>query len=440
MIRNLVARLWWLKYRIRESRSWSELRQFPRLNEDQQRRDLASRLLAQVRYFGTRADSLPEWRQAASITDPLELWTVWPSLPVMTKQILRDRFHPKEMAPRFGLQGRESSTGGSTGEPVHFFYDWPMVKTGMALNIYCRRTMGWHPGMPTVIIWGSERDIGKLTSPRARLNSQLLYEYLIDGYSLTDQTVDRMVEVVTLKGPAAVYGMTSMLEFVARRFLERGLTLPPGRVAVSWCGGEMLFPEQSELFRRAFGVPILNLYGGREMSALACQFRAGAPLEILRPWQYVEIVDDQGRPVPPGQSGRILWTSTVCRGTPFLRYEIGDLASYGPSDHNTSGITAFRELQGRTAGLLHLPDGRTISALYWNHAFKEFSEIQQFQVKLKRDGQVEILLIAPGVTPERATSLQQMLRHLLQGVPFHIHWVDRIPRTSQGKLVQVVKE
>src|SRR5690242_5824050 len=129
MMRNLVARLWWLKYRVRESRSWDELQQFPSLNEEQQHREIASRLLAQVRYFGKRADSLPEWREAAGITDPLELWRIWPSLPVMTKQTLRDYYHPAEMVPRFGLQGRESSTGGSTGEPVHFFYDWPMVKT-----------------------------------------------------------------------------------------------------------------------------------------------------------------------------------------------------------------------------------------------------------------------------------------------------------------------
>jgi phenylacetate-coenzyme A ligase PaaK-like adenylate-forming protein len=440
MMRNLVARLWWLKYRVRESRSWDELQQFPSLNEEQQHREIASRLLAQVRYFGKRADSLPEWREAADITDPLELWKIWPSLPVMTKQTLRDRYHPAKMVPQFGLHGRESSTGGSTGEPVHFFYDWPMVKTGMALNLYCRSAMGWRPGMPTVILWGSERDIGKLTSPRARLNSRFLREYLIDGYTMTDQTMERLVEIVRHNGPAAVYGMTSMLEFVARRFLERGLTIPPGRVALAWCGGEMLFPEQSELFRRAFGVPILNLYGGREMSALACQFRSGDPLHVLRPWHYVEIVNEHGRPAAPGETGRLLWTSTVCRGTPFLRYELGDLAAYDAAGHNASGIIALSELHGRTAGLLHLPDGRTISSLYWNHAFKEFDEIRQFQVKLKRSGEVEIMLIAPGVTPERETKLQQMLRHLLQGVQFKLLLVDQIPRTSQGKLVQVVRE
>jgi phenylacetate-CoA ligase len=439
-MRELAARIWWGKYLARESRSWDELEQFPRLDEEQQRREMAARLLEQVRYFGNRADSLPEWREAARISDPMELWRIWPSLPIVTKQALRECFPAQQMAERFGLSGRLNSTGGSTGEPVHFFYDWPMVRAGMALTLYSRVAMGWHPGMPTVILWGSERDIGKMTSRRARLNSLLLREYLVDGYSLTDQTVDRLVEIVERHGPAAVYGMTSMLEFAARRFLERGLRMPAGRVAVAWCGGEMLFPQQAEAFRQAFGVPILNHYGGREMSALACQLRPGAPLHIFRPWQFVEIVDDEGRPAAAGEPGRVLWTSTVCRGTPFLRYEVGDMASYDAAGRNAAGITAFSELQGRTAGLLRLTDGRTISCLYWNHAFKEFSEVRQFQVRLKRDGGIEIKLVGTGVTPEREEKLRQTLRHLLQEVRFEVAWVDRIPRTRQGKLVQVVRE
>ena len=55
-----------------------------------------------------------------------------------------------------------------------------------------------------------------------------------------------------------------LLEFVAQRVLETGRRIRPGVVRTAWNGGEMLFPQQCELFRQAFGVPLLNRYGGRE--------------------------------------------------------------------------------------------------------------------------------------------------------------------------------
>ncbi len=88
-----------------------------------------------------------------------------------------------------------------------------------------------------------------------------------------------------------------MLEYVADRVLQRGESASQGLVSVAWNGGEMLFKRQKQLFHDAFGCPLLNLYGGRELSAIACQPRDNGPLELLRPWVFVEVVDDSGRPL-----------------------------------------------------------------------------------------------------------------------------------------------
>ena len=172
-----------------------------------------------------------------------------------------------------------------------------------------------------------------------------------------------------------------MLEFVARGVVGRNASLPPGYVRAAWNGGEMLFQEQSELFRKAFGVPIFNRYGGPvNCPRWHASSRDGGPLHILRPWLFVEVVNDQGYPASPGETGRLLMTSTVNRGTPFLRYEIGDLGTYASAHCTEAGITALESLQGRVSGLLRLSNGKVIQNTFWNHLFKEFSEVQQFQV------------------------------------------------------------
>jgi phenylacetate-CoA ligase len=439
MIPRSISKQMWYRYLRRNGTPGVELERFPQLPPEVQRKQIGERLLRQIQYFGSRADALPEWREAARIQDPEELLRVWPDLPVLTKDDLRNRFPAEEIALRFNIPGKVNCTGGSTGEPVHFFHDTAMLRSFPAAIFFSSVRMGWQPGMPMIIIWGSERDVKKRSTLRNQIQSRLLNQTLVDGYSLSDKTVERVCAAIN-RGPVAIYGFTSMLEFVARRVLETGKHIAGGMVGVAWNGGEMLFPEQSELFRRAFGVPLLNRYGGREMSVMACQFASGHSLHVMRPWLVVEVLSERGRPVAPGEVGRLVWTSTICRGTPFLRYDVEDLGNFRESDANESGVVAIAALHGRAAGLLELPGGRKISNLYWNHFFKEIKEVAQFQVILRKDGSLNVFLRGSGFSSERNAEVRGLLAHFLGNIPVHFEWVDRIPLTREGKLVQVYRE
>jgi phenylacetate-CoA ligase len=434
-----MSSFFWTRYLRRNATSWNELARFPDLRPEEQRKDMALRLQRQIRYFGNRDDALPEWKEAAKIEKAEDVLPIWPDLPVVTKDMLRTRFPAGEIGRRFRIEGTANCTGGSTGEPVHFFHDRAMLKSGIAAIAFSSIRMGWRPGMPIVVLWGSERDVKKRTTLRNRIHARLRNQFLIDGYHLSDHTVERMCKHL-VRGPVVMYGFTSMLEFVARRILEKRLSIRPGVVRAAWNGGEMLFPEQIEVFRQAFGVPILNRYGGRELSVMACQFADGAPLHVFRPWLFLEVLDDRGRPASPGQMGRLVWTSTVCRGTPFIRYDVEDLGSFRPCDQNESGIVAIDTLYGRFGGVLELRGGQKINNLYWNHFFKDVKEVEQFQVILRKNRSLRILLRGAGFSPERESAVRGVLTNFLGDVPVQLQWVAQIPRTKEGKLIQVYKE
>lgn len=438
-MRALLARFWWRRYARRNARDWSELESFAKLPPDEQRRQLARRLLDQVRYFGSRADALPEWIEASRIRDPDDLWRVWQELPILSREDLRQRFPADELARRFGIPGRVNSTGGSTGEPTRFFHDTAMLAAIEGAEIWSRLRMGWRPGMATIVVWGAERDIGRSLSLRARLHHLLVRDLLVAGYSLSAETVAEVRRAIRRHSPVAMYGFSSMLEYVAREVAKAG-PVEPGSVAVAWCGGEMLYETQREAFRAAFGVDIRNRYGGRELGVIACQHVLGEPLEVYRPWSMVEIVDDRGRILPPGETGRVIVTSTICRGTPFLRYDVGDLATADQASYTEAGVGALAELQGRTADVISLPDGRAINNIFWNHLFKEFPEVRQFQVILRRDGRLAIQLLGSGFVPERERHCRDVLQRFLGEVPFDLRWVDAISPSPSGKLRQVIVE
>lgn len=435
-----LSQYWWNRYRRRNARNLEELRDFPALDPAEQLRRLQNSLHSQIKYFGEREDALPEWREAARIADASELWKVWPYLPIVDRNFLQTRFNPQDYKSRFGLKGLLDSTGGSTGEPTHFFHDTEMLRAKAGLLLHARLCMGWKPARATIIVWGSERDIGKQVSFRNRANDALFRNFYVDGYHLTRQTVKRVLSLIRHYKPVALYGFTSMLEFIAQETLAMNSCPPPGCVYLAWNGGEMLFPEQTEVFQKAFVVPILNLYGGRELSTTACQYQGGDPLHVLRPWNFVELVDDNGKPVGPHEPGRLICTSTICRGTPFLRYEVGDFADYDPVHCDESGIRALRQIQGRTASVITLPNGKRVHTLYWNHLIKEFEEIRQFQIVIKNDGSLLFLLKGAGFSVDREAQMRNTLQGFLGNLRLQFSWVDSIPITPQGKLVQVVRE
>jgi hypothetical protein len=104
-------------------------------------------------------------------------------------------------------------------------------------------------------------------------------------------------------------------------------------------------------------------------------------------------------------------------------------------------VKAIGELQGRSAGLLRLADGRTINNLFWNHLFKEYQqEVTQFQVAIVEDRRILLRLRGTPFLPQREEQLRRTLRGFLGDMPVAIAWVQRLPRTREGKLVQVVRE
>jgi phenylacetate-CoA ligase len=443
---SVIDRLYWRRYERQYGVAGvaRTMDDFRRRRPDDARRLLATRLRDQVRYFAARPDALPEWREAAQIDDIDALWAAWPSLPILTKTDLRGRFSARALQAQ-GVEGQLSSTGGSTGEPTTFIHDAASVRRIAAVMHVARQALGWRPGMPTICVWGAQRDIGQgLTGyrwARHELTNRLSRLREVDGFALTDDTARRVHEqLLASPGGAAIYGFSSMLEHVARVVQERGWRVPAGVVRVAWNGGEMLVDEQVNRFREVFGVPILNYYGGRELGTIAVQHEAGGPLHLVRPCLFVELIGDDGAPVAPGRPGRVVITSPEGRGTPFLRYDIGDVAACSAEAVDESGVTRLDALLGRVATVLRLPNGAAVQNIYWNHLFKELEEVAQFQVRLRTDGSLRLNFVGRPFAQSREAWLRNVLGAFLGPMPIEIAWVDAIPPTRLGKRLQVVVE
>ena len=99
-------------------------------------------------------------------------------------------------------------------------------------------------------------------------------------------------------------------------------TPPPVRLVIT--DAEPLLPTTRALVTRAFGVVPFDVYGLVELSNFAWECERHDGLHVSADTHLVEILDDDGRPLPPGTPGRIVCTDLVARTMPMLRYETGD--------------------------------------------------------------------------------------------------------------------
>jgi phenylacetate-CoA ligase len=141
-------------------------------------------------------------------------------------------------------------------------------------------------------------------------------------------------ESILLHKPTAVIGVPSMLLEAGCVLKKRGVD--PARLAVGKliCIGEPVRDADlsaSSLGRRlhdVWGAQVLGTYASTEMAtsfAECVEGRGGG--HVLPDLIAVEIVDEAGKPVPPGEPGELIATPLQVTGMPLLRLSTGDVAA-----------------------------------------------------------------------------------------------------------------
>ncbi len=91
----------------------------------------------------------------------------------------------------------------------------------------------------------------------------------------------------------------------------------------------LLLPALRDRLQRHFGCPVVDIYSMNETGPIAFA-RADSIAdehEVLPHNLFVEILDESGRPVPPGERGEIVVTGGVNPFLPLVRYRTGDFGS-----------------------------------------------------------------------------------------------------------------
>lgn len=379
------------------------------------------------------------FEQRALKPDDIESSRDLVKLPILTKRLIRDNF--SDLVAR-GFPKRElitCYTGGSTGEPLRFYgarkdiHGW-----GCAAGLRAYGWVGYEVGAKCALL--CEKSPYESTTARfSRITRHFLERIvLFDALEISEEKLPLFAKRLEGFQGGFIKGYPTAIYLLAR-FIEREgqpKIRPKAIIAV----GEELSDFQRELFSKVFECDVYVYYGSVEVQAIASECSQHSGYHISAENIVVEIVDDEGKPVPAEGEGRILLTSLHSYAMPFIRYEIGDIGMI--SDRACPcgrGLPLLAAIQGRTADVIFTRSGKAIPGVTLPFRVFVFLGVEEFQIVQETYEKVVIKVVLGREYPR--DNLDEVVRKIVgqfrpalgEDVEIVTEFVDQIPSTRRGK-------
>jgi phenylacetate-CoA ligase len=360
-------------------------------------------------------------------------------LPVLRKESLRQNpigFVPDVGTPVRGLISYFSS--GSTGTPIRAICTRRgQQRFAAAREARSYRWAGTSILRPRAMIGGQPIVSTAFARPPYYRYNRAESQVYFSAYHISPGTVHDYVEGFNRYTPESVTGYAFSQFLIARLMLEQGLQLgftPKAAITSS----EKLTRPMRDTICHAWGCRAYEEYGSVENCALATECEAGG-LHISPDFGIVEIVDEDGNPVPPGQEGRMLCTALLNDAQFLVRYEIGDTAIWSdqPCSCGRNHLPVLQQITGRLEDIVVGIDGRQI--VRFHGIFIDLPHVLQGQVVQEALDEFTVRVVAEdGFGEPQAHAIRKRFEERLGPVKVSIERVSELERTDRGKIRAVI--
>jgi len=331
------------------------------------------------------------------------------------------------------------NTGGSSGQPLIFFFGRDRQASDAAGRIRARRWWGVEVGEPEVYIWGAPVELNK-TDWVKTVRDRLLNQLVLNAFAMSPERMDRYLEALESFQPRCIYGYSSSVALLAAHAKERGRRPRMRKLKVVCTTGEPLYDHQRALLTEVFGVPVANEFGSRDIGFTAHETPHGQML-LMSESILLEVLDSEGKPVAPGEMGEAVMTGLCSQAQPFIRYRTGDMVRMSPeADKDGRGLHVIAEVMGRQTDFLVRADGAIMHALAGIYVLRAVDGVGEFKLIQHDRLDLEVLVVPNARWREDMTqAIESGLRQRLgDGVRVRVRLLDTIPPEASGKHRYVV--
>lgn len=342
------------------------------------------------------------------------------ALPILTKRDV------VEHLPEMLVRGHDPATtplghtGGSTGNPLTFYYNeekHELMRAGM-LRSYM--LSGWQPGQKILNFWGARQDtVSGGVFGSAAWDDFIAAEKTLPAHEINAAKLHGWADFIQDYRPTLLQGYASVLAALARFVIDAKLAMPASLIGV-YSTAEVLTDMMRQTIESAFGCKVFNQYGSREIPNIACECRHGS-MHVFSDMVWLESVDDQ-----------LLVTSLTNRLMPMIRYANGDCGEL-LEEGCSCGLPFPLMSMGmcRSNDFIVTLEGKRLHPSFFNHLLYGRMEVREYQFMQEMPGKVTLRLV--GVSPSEGAAASMKRAVAAEGLLLEIETVPEIERTISGK-------
>lgn len=291
---------------------------------------------------------------------------------------------------------------------------------------------------------GFGRGFAALGSPSpVHLTRQVLVPPGVPASPFSEATpVPELVAALNAQQPEVLVGAAGIWRVLADEQLEGRLRIAP---RAAFFSSEPLRADLRRLVRDAWGIEPVSGYAATEAPTIATSSPEHSEMETAEDVVVIEIVDEDDRPVPPGQPGaKVVLTNLINYAQPLIRYELTDSVVESPLP-NPAGRPwrCLLSVDGRTEDILYLlgRGGSTVAVhpSILDSAIAPMAEVGEYAFVYDAKGLHAQVVLAPGAATDISERLGQALVAALGStgaVPpsVDVQVVSALQREPGGKL------
>ncbi|MFY1693726.1 phenylacetate--CoA ligase family protein [Plantactinospora sp. WMMB782] len=372
---------------------------------------------------------VPYYRNGDYPDEPLSSLTELAELPWLTKRAVLDagvdRFRVPDLpANRY----RRDVTSGSTGTRLEVWHDVDAYGYHGATVLRRFLRSGYRP-------WWRIAHIKPFPRPVRWFQRLGLFPRVVVHAGQPEAVIARQVLAIR---PGLIMGYPVMLRGLLHTLSAAELARLRRTLRLVMTDSELLTDEVAAMLSDGFGVPVFDEYSAHEVLTVASHCRHGG-MHVDEDRVWLEILGDDGRPVPPGVTGSAVVTHFRERAMPLVRYALGDRARLlSEGCPCGSGFRRMRLVDGRTNDYVTLPGGRRLYSAVFLDLAKHVPGLAECMVRQDAAGHITVHLLPD---PRDRLGYDQVVEAFRRrfdaqvGVPVPLRFVraERVALTAGGK-------
>ncbi len=358
--------------------------------------------------------------------------------PILTKDEVR--IHWKEIMsktydPRKLIECHTSGSSGKSLDVKTTMYDaqfyWATVWRGR--HRFGVRKEDTHlnlTGKPVAPIETSSLPYWRFNAP--------MHQYMLNMHHVSAEKIVDIANFIENKKFTCFVGYASIMNTLAVLLDECNIKIdnPPKYIFSS---GEKMYDNQRVAIEKVFhNTKIMEHYGFAENAGSASKCECGYYHEDFELGHFELHNAEESK---FGLTGELLATGFHNYGMPFIRYQIGDTATFSKKQCTCGRHSLMiNAIEGRNGDYIITPEGVSIART--SYLFKETLDIKECQVVQSRLGEITLKIVKrDSFQLSTEDNLRKKIAEMISPtIKVNFEYVLEIPRTSAGKFKQVVSE